>query len=416
MTALLLLVYFGQSCSVNAAQDLDHGACGEVQTITLPPASVNQKYSADLNFFADKGASKYVSLINDFPKGLSFNAKKGIIRGVPTMEGNYLICLKASNNNEDESRAILVKLVVGSGNDGNCSNTSTGLKPLSELGTALYLGKQGGYYPDGSNVRPEEHTRAGLEKVKLIQPLDSEGNPDEKGAVVFLSIGMSNAAYEFNVFQKKLYQLDELNPSLVSVNGAAAGQTANLIAKPESHYWARVIKQLNKKGVTNNQVQIVWLKEANPRPKKSFIEYAEGLSQDLESIFHILKIQMPNLKIVYVSNRSYGGYATRSLNPEPFAYQTGFSVKWLIERYIRKNLSSESAADDMPWLDWGPDLWADGLVARSSDGLTWECQDFMKDGLHPSLTGREKVANILLEFLKRDPVSRRWLLKNERGH
>lgn len=32
-----------------------------------------------------------------------------------------------------------------------------------------------------------------------------------------------------------------------------------------------------------------------------------------------------------MSSRTYGGYATTELNPEPYAYQSGFSVKWLVQ-------------------------------------------------------------------------------------
>ena len=42
----------------------------------------------------------------------------------------------------------------------NCSKTSTGLRPLSELGTELYFGYQGGLYPNGLNESPSAHNAA----------------------------------------------------------------------------------------------------------------------------------------------------------------------------------------------------------------------------------------------------------------
>ncbi len=54
-------------------------------------------------------------------------------------------------------------------------------------------------------------------------------------------------------------------------------------------------------------------------------------------------------------------------------------------------------------------MWADGVKGRK-DGLVWPREDFGPDGMHPSMLGREKVAKMLLQFLKTDPTSRPWFL------
>ncbi len=51
-------------------------------------------------------------------------------------------------------------------------------------------------------------------------------------------------------------------------------------------------------------------------------------------VLHILHNKFPNLKIAYLSSRIYGGWAASPLNPEPHAYEEGFSVKWLIADQI----------------------------------------------------------------------------------
>ena len=82
---------------------------------------------------------------------------------------------------------------------------------------------------------------------------------------------------------------------------------------------------------------------------------------------------------------------------------------------ISNSLPSRSAPYTLlvaPWLDWGPDLWADGLNARGDNGLVWTCQDLGGDGTHPSNSGRTKVGSLLLDFFKTDSLARQWFLAN----
>lgn len=65
-----------------------------------------------------------------------------------------------------------------------------------------------------------------------------------------------------------------------------------------------------------------------------------------------------------------------------------------------------------PWLAWAAYLWADGLTPRS-DGLVWRCEDFQDDGTHLSPSGREKVADMLLEFFKADPTTVTWFVDRD---
>jgi hypothetical protein len=64
-----------------------------------------------------------------------------------------------------------------------------------------------------------------------------------------------------------------------------------------------------------------------------------------------------------------------------------------------------------PLLLWGPYLWADGVTPRKGDGLVWERKDLAADGVHPSPSGRQKVADQLLKFFKTDPSARTWFVK-----
>jgi len=55
-------------------------------------------------------------------------------------------------------------------------------------------------------------------------------------------------------------------------------------------------------------------------------------------------------------------------------------------------------------------LWGDGTTARQADGLVWENRDLSGDGTHPSDSGRQKVADLLLKFFKTDPFAKPWFV------
>ncbi len=295
--------------------------------------------------------------------------------------------------------------------------TSTGLIPLCDLKTGYYKNYQGGLYPSGFNQRPVNHDAIGISLSKQILPLDYQGNFNEQnGKYVFLSIGMSNTTQEFSTFKPMADADISKNPKLVIVDGAQGGQTASIISNPNAAFWTTIEQRLQSAGVSSKQVQVCWVKEANANPTQAFPVHANTLTNELTTIATILKQKYPNCKIAYLSSRTYGGYATTSLNPEPYAYESGFSVKWLIEKQINgdPNLICTGENAKAPWLAWGPYLWADGLNPRS-DGLIWSIDDFVEsDRTHPSTTsGRKKVANLLLNFVKTDLTARNWFLKSE---
>jgi len=163
--------------------------------------------------------------------------------------------------------------------------------------------------------------------------------------------------------------------------------------------------------VTDAQVQALWLKEADARPTLPFPDDAAKLQHEIESIIGDIKGRFPNARQLFLSSRIYAGYATTDLNPEPFAYQSGFAVKGIVRDQIEGmpslNFDPDRGPVGAPWLSWSAYLWADGLVPRSN-GLTWECADFQTDGTHPATSGRQKVAAMLLSFFKGDPVASRW--------
>jgi hypothetical protein len=174
--------------------------------------------------------------------------------------------------------------------------------------------------------------------------------------------------------------------------------------------------RLAQAGLTPQQVQVIWLKEANAGPTLPFPSDAQQLQGQLDAIANVIKDRYPNTRLCFLSSRIYAGYATTALNPEPWSYQSGFSVKWLIADQIAGkpslNFNPGAGPVESPWLGWAAYLWADGLTPRS-DGLIWQCTNFQSDGTHPSASGAEKVGMLLMKFFSRDGASRPWFVACE---
>lgn len=318
----------------------------------------------------------------------------------------------------DNGKEILIRAMVrasgaNSGQQRRLTDTAA-LKPLTEMVKEKYQGFEGGLYPQGLNVRPEAHEAAGLAFAKRIQPLNKDGLPDPDGQIVLLSIGMSNTMQSSQGFSRALAKADHKSPRLVFVNGAQGGMTAAIIQSEEGRgkeYWANVDRALQQALLTREQVQVVWIKQADAGPQSGFPEYAQTLQTELTRIVQLIAKRFPNCRLAYLSSRTYGGFATTNLNPEPYAYESGFAVKWLIEQQISgdPDLNYDPAKGPVraPWLSWGPYLWANGTTPRS-DGFSYDAEDFGEDGTHQSPRGQQKVGKLLLDFFQSDTTTKSW--------
>jgi hypothetical protein len=310
--------------------------------------------------------------------------------------------------------------------EGEKKDTSK-LKPLIDLGKDDYQGFKGGLNPDGKNERPAAHEAAGLALARKVQPLDADGKPSPDGKIVVLAIGFSNTVQSFNGFMQVAKGDKDLNPKVVLVNGAVGGMSANMIQNPDDNgrgakYWATVDERLQAAGVTRAQVQVIWLKETNPTPHEGgFPKYIQTLQGELTRIVQLLPGRFPHVKLVYLSSRTYGGWAktppgrTAPGNSEPYSYETGFAVKWLIEQQLKGdavlNYDPAKGAVKAPWLNWGPYLWANGATKRS-DGFHFELEDFREnDRMHHSEAGMKKMGQQLLQFFKTDATTKEWFNK-----
>jgi len=366
------------------------------------------------------------------------------------------------------------------------TSSASGTKiPLMDMTAGeTYQGFAGGLYGNGSDTMPSGHNAEGLALAGTIQPLDTDGNPSPSGKVILTSIGMSNAADEFGAFKQYIASgagsssVDQ--STLVVLNGALGGMTACYwvvangpppCSPNTENQFDRVQETVLAPNYTQQQVQAVWIEEANGGPgvqgcgsngaepcnplcntsvtgctNTDTTTEALRYEMQLGEIFRAAKSRWPNLRVAFPSSRIYGGYATTDVNPEPYAYEYGFSVQWLIQAQINQENGGpiDPVAGDLcdipassggcaygvagiaPWVGWGPYTWANGATPRS-DGLVWcngqtasPCngeQDFQSDGTHPSTVGSEKVAygrdnpggvQNLFDFFMQSPYTESW--------
>jgi PKD repeat protein len=294
--------------------------------------------------------------------------------------------------------------------------------PLNDLGTGLYEGYEGGLYPNGTDMRPPAVESNAENVASQITPLDSNGNPDSNnGKIVMISIGMSIAHLDFNSgpdsFEPRAFMDAATSTKLVIVDGAQNGKTASAWVDPNAPTWQTVNARLTMQGVTPKQVEVVWVKECEAFPHQfgPFPNSAQYLQSDLESIARNITTNYPNAKIAYYSSRSHAFTENpATVSPEPWDFETGYSVKWMIEDQINGNgnlnWDPNKGPVQAPFLSWGPYIWANGSTARS-DGFQWVRSDYQADATHPTKTGVHKVADQLLAFFKTDPTTTGWYLK-----
>jgi hypothetical protein len=343
--------------------------------------------------------------------------------------------------------------------------------PLNDLGIGNYQPPsggsfQGGLYENGTNVIPPDHLSAA--PLSQIKPIN--------GKIVFLSLGMSNAMDEWADFIAKYHGNAAINPAVVMVNGAQGGIGPCAFIMPTGQCGNSpnpydVIKAQRLPPYTEDQVQVVWLKQAdamsaqlawppslpvtdgvcslpeNPSIPNYNCADAYIYERYIGAMVRAAKVRYRNLKLIFLSSRSYGGYNQVSKQHEPYAYEEGFSVKWAIQAQVAQAdrggqadwLAGDLSYNVAPWLAWGPYIWDSGPVPRS-DGLVWcndgqdpidsngnpihppppgsRCtganaglNDYQTDQVHPDTAGIDRRTTPLLwQFFSTAPASKPWFL------
>jgi hypothetical protein len=293
---------------------------------------------------------------------------------------------------------------------------TVGIKPLTDMmAEDRYKGEDGGLYGGGRNEPPPALLAVARGEAAKIVPRDAKGEPAPDGKIAVVSLSMSNATMEYSRFKEIADQDPAKSPLVQIVDCAQGGQAMAQWTDPKGKAWTEADRRLAAAGVSPEQVQVAWVKLANVRPTGALEEHGTKLQKDTTVLLQNAKDRFPNLRIAYLSGRIYGGWATTPLNPEPYAHEGNLVVRWLIQDQMTGNpeLNYDPAKGSVktPLLLWGPYLWADGINPRKTDGLVWLRADLANDGTHPSESGRKKVADLLLQFFKEDPVARTWFAK-----
>ncbi len=291
----------------------------------------------------------------------------------------------------------------------NCPPDTTGFIPLYDLTTDRYLGFSGGKYPNGLNDIPKQHFEEGITSAGKVQPLNTFGETDlDNGKIGFLILGYSTAAMTGR-FVKSIYESQTDNKQLEIIIGAQGGLDLNAMIDTNEKYWLSVDSILQTKQTSSEQIQLIWLSTGDIKTyKNSFPEQCYLQIEKYKQVLQLIKTRYPNIKIVFLSDRTYAGYIGENANGpkelmEPTAYYSGWTIKWLIEKQIKSELGY--TADSIPFIDWGPSLWTDGTKGNKK-GYTWNCDDAAKGGIHSSSKGRMKEAALVFLYFKNHPYTK----------
>lgn len=392
---------------------------------TLASATQSAAYLATMQAVDGTGTLKWrLQPGSTLPAGLTFS-NAGVLSGTLASTvgvGDYTFSVQAQDQSNPVQTAVArLTLPVGAPTGANCNQitwnvagATTPITPITDLGTDEYLGEEGGLYANGSNTRPAAFDAFGVNLADSIQPLAPNGQPDPNGKYVLISLGTSAAGLEFGLFQAEAQSDPTTNPHLVIVDGTQPSETAGVIADPGSGFWTSLNDYfLPQAGVTANQVVAAWIEIVDADPTGTFPGDMTTLQANLESIAQNLQVIYPNIKLAYYSSRIYGGYANNNLDPEPYAYESGFAAKNAIQDQINGdpalNYDPSKGPVVAPWMSWGAYYWANGLNA-SQNGTTWSCQDLQHDGTHPDNPGRARATSSILTFFRTDDTTAPWFL------
>lgn len=222
------------------------------------------------------------------------------------------------------------------------------------------------------------------------------------GVIGLVCIGMSNAFQECEDFIAKLSGefAGQVNPQVRVVNCAVPGRAIEFWNNPEyDKLWEKCVSlKISQAGLRPEQIRVVWHKAADmftteesgaafppyPDPNSDYFHFYENLTTFAARLHE----KLPSVQAVYVTSRSYGGFADKASRGEPHSYEEGLALnQWL----------KDHPQVDGVWYGWGAYIWAPDCAAGGTNGsgVCYERSDYRADGIHPEQGARDKISRML---------------------
>ncbi len=289
--------------------------------------------------------------------------------------------------------------------------------PINDLATGTFRSYVGGLYPNGINTPSGKYAHDLLSMCQSVVPIDTFGQASASGAIVFISLGGSTSGHLFDSLKSKTTSNPQTNPNLrlLKCSDGFGSASLNSLINPNDPYWNHVSQIIWGAQSSYRQVQIVYLESDDSSVKVNFPQRPTMVKSELEECFRNLKIQFPNIKLVYLLGRTktfeYDTIKQKRFNKEPAPYYFGWAVKWAIEDQINgvagtayKGKKPVSPLITWGWYEWGNDT-------PRKDGFVWT-QDDTRDGLHASPAGEDTLSTRFQNFLLTDPAASVWYVKH----
>lgn len=230
----------------------------------------------------------------------------------------------------------------------------------------------------------------------VVMPVD--------GIIGVVCIGMSNANLECQDFIDKVDAgrfADAINPAVRFVNCAVGGNAIERWDDPtyDDGLWDICLrKKIVQRGLRPDQIRVVWHKAArqftgqpNGEPLPSYPDPASDyflMLGALDQFAQRVKEKIPSVQAVYVTSRSYAGFALDPLRGDPLSYEEGHALnQWLAANPVVNGI----------WFGWGPYIYAPPCASGQTNGssICYEKTDYLRDGVHPAQGARDKISMLL---------------------
>ena len=238
----------------------------------------------------------------------------------------------------------------------------------------------------------------------ILDSKPSIDTPNDSYHTFLVCIGMSNAFQQCEHWIRVQNNAlsDQINSDLIIIN-CAVGSHAIERWNNESYddlLWNSCDRQLKLNNISNTDNVYVWHKaamqflteydESGTRQLLSSEKAYESLLVELSTFSERIVEKMPYVSTVFVSGRSYGGFATNIERGEPYSYENNLAIN----EWVQNNPSVKGVMYML-----GPSLWGPNCAnATNLSQFCYQRSDYSPDGVHMSMQGRSKVVRILNEF------------------